>query len=71
MADLDAMLRYLDTVADLANQREVPAYAETCSCGGSITVSKDIQPPERRRFHAQFIGRHRSCTAGTDAGDEQ
>ena len=59
---LDRLIGYIDSLQDLANTREVPAYAETCPCGGSVEVAQGVPAAERRRVHVQFVGRHHACT---------
>ena len=59
---LDKFLRFADSVQAAHEKAERPAYSETCPCGGSVEVSRDVPAAERRRVHATFVGRHNDCT---------
>jgi hypothetical protein len=61
--DLAAFIRFADTVQATHERAHRPAYAETCPCGGTVEVSRDVSPVERRRIHANFLSRHIRCTA--------
>lgn len=69
---VDAMIDYLDKIAALAENYEVPAYAESCRCGGSITIGKDTSMAERRRMWGAFVAQHSECppVAVEEDGDE-
>lgn len=58
---LGAFLRFADAVQVNAERAHRPVYVETCPCGGSVEVGRDVTAAERRRIHAMFCGRHRDC----------
>lgn len=60
---LDHFLAYLDRLKDVMDgaARSTLAYAETCTCGGSISVGNSVPMAERRRMHAGFLAQHRDC----------
>ena len=76
---LDAFLRFADAVQAAHDRAHRPSYSETCSCGGSVEVGRDVSRADLRRIHANFLGRHRDCIAqddrptppGSSAGGEQ
>lgn len=59
---LGSFLKFADDMRDIWQNYARPAWAETCSCGGSAEVSKDVPAAERRRIHQHFVHRHRACT---------
>lgn len=61
---LGTFLRFADAVQANAERAHRPVYAETCPCGGSVEVGRDVTAAERRRIHASFLGRHRDCLTG-------
>lgn len=60
---LGAFLRFADAVQANTERAHRPAYAETCGCGGSVEVGRDVSRADLRRIHANFLGRHRECLA--------
>ena len=63
---LGVFLSFADKLQAVHERAHRPAYAETCPCGGSIEVSRDVPAAERRRLHANFLGRHIRCTPQAD-----
>jgi formylmethanofuran dehydrogenase subunit A len=59
---LDHLIRLMDALED----RDRPAYTETCMCGAAVAVGREVSRADLRRIHANFLGRHRTC-AGFDA----
>lgn len=69
---LTLFLNFADAVQAHADRAHRPAYTETCPCGGSIEVSRDVPAAERRRLHGNFLGRHIRCTdRSTPPGSER
>lgn len=60
---LDRFLAFADAVQASAEAAHRPAYSETCRCGASVEVSRDVPAAERRRIYTTFIGGHSRCTA--------
>jgi hypothetical protein len=60
---LTTFLKFADAVQANAERAHRPAYAETCTCGGSVEVGRDVSRADLRRIHANFLGRHQECTA--------
>lgn len=58
---LGAFLRFADAVQEAHARALRPAYAETCGCGGSVEVGREVSRADLRRIHANFLGRHRDC----------
>ncbi len=58
---LGAFLRFADAVQAAHERGHRPAYAEICSCGGSVEVSRDVPAPERRRIRDNFLSKHQAC----------
>jgi hypothetical protein len=58
---LGTFLAFADAVQASAERAHRPAYAETCTCGGSVEVGRDVSRADLRRIHANFLGRHRDC----------
>ncbi|WP_109507323.1 hypothetical protein [Nocardioides speluncae] len=64
-SDVERFLDHLDYLEKVINAAAVqvrPAYAETCSCGGTVEISREIPATERRRMYREFYGRHLRCT---------
>lgn len=61
---LEAFLRFADQMQENLKHDQRPAYAETCCCGGSVELSRDVTGAERRRVSAQFFTTHRFCASG-------
>lgn len=61
MSDLETFLNFADKIQDAYERANRPAYAETCSCGGTIAIDRSVPPVERRRMWTHFQGRHRDC----------
>lgn len=59
---LDRFLDFADAVRDAHNLAIRPAYTETCPCGGSVEVGRDVSRADLRTIHADFLGRHIHCT---------
>ena len=59
---LTLFLDFADTVQANVERANRPAYAESCVCGGSVEVGKDVSRADLRRIHANFLGRHLDCT---------
>lgn len=58
---LETFIRFADNVQANVERANRPAYCETCICGGSVEVGKDVSRADLRRIHANFLGRHRDC----------
>ena len=57
---LGAFLRYADRLHEyMAFQ---PAYTETCCCGASVQIGRDVPARERVQTVRHFIARHQHCT---------
>lgn len=65
---LGAFLRFADAVQAAHERAHRPAYAETCACGGSVEVGRDVSRADLRRIHANFLGRHRECRIPSGEG---
>ena len=63
---LATFLRFADAVQANAERAHRPVYAETCPCGGTVEVGRDVTAAERRRIWQQFVGRHHACTTATE-----
>lgn len=63
---LTSFLKFADDMREIHERYRRPAYQETCGCGGSVEVSKEVSPAERRRVWQHFVFRHRDCTAVTE-----
>lgn len=59
---LDKFIRFADTVQANSERAHRPAYAETCACGGSVEVAREVPAAERRRIRDTFVGLHQRCT---------
>lgn len=59
---LGHFLAFADAVQAHAERAHRPAYAETCVCGGSVEVGRDVPRADLRRMYVNFLGRHRDCT---------
>lgn len=59
---LTSFLKFADDMREIYERYNRPAWAETCACGGSIEVSKEVPNPERARMWRQWQGRHGRCT---------
>ena len=72
--DLDHLgifLKFADSIQVTYERAHRPAYAETCGCGGSVEVGRDVSRTDLRRIHANFLGRHREClTTRDETGDD-
>lgn len=64
---LATFLRFADVVQEQSERAHRPAYTETCMCGGSVEVGRDVTRPDLRRIHANFLGRHRQCAPDNGA----
>jgi hypothetical protein len=58
---LGTFLKFADAVQAAHERAHRPAYAETCVCGGSVEVGRDVSRADLRRIHGNFLGRHRGC----------
>lgn len=54
-------------VMDSIQEHPGPMYAETCCCGASIKIDREVPTTERRRAVANFLGRHQYCARGGTA----
>lgn len=66
---LASFLKFADEVQANAHAATRPAYAQTCPCGGTIELSRDVPAAERRRLALNFHGMHHQCTAVPDGGE--
>lgn len=59
---LRTFLKFADEVQANAHAAARPAYAQTCPCGGTIELSRDVPAADRRRLANNFHGLHQQCT---------
>lgn len=50
--------RLLDTVE---TKTAIPAIAENCSCGASLSISESVPEADRKRMHNAFLRSHKPC----------
>ncbi len=58
---LGIFLKFADSIQATYERAHRPAYTETCVCGGSVEVGRDVSRADLRRIHANFLGRHLDC----------
>lgn len=64
---LTSFLKFADDMREIHERYNRPAWAETCSCGATTEVAKDVPNAERARIYRNWIGRHLNCPPGRHA----
>lgn len=64
---LGIFLKFADSIQATYERAHRPVYAETCVCGSSVEVGRDVSRADLRRIHANFLGRHQYCVTRPEA----
>lgn len=60
----DSLVPLLHRLLDTVNTKTaIPAIAESCSCGATVTISEAMPEADRKRIHNAWLRRHKPCSA--------
>lgn len=56
------LVPFLNRLLDTVNTKTaIPAIAENCSCGASLSISESVPEADRKRMHNAFLRSHKPC----------
>ena len=62
VGDHAALVPLLHRLLDTVNiKTAIPAIAESCSCGASLSIAESVPEADRKRMHNAFVRQHKPC----------